>query len=137
MRISLGKLSLASVFAGAAFVVALWSVVPGPHPGEASLRDVSGIEVQPTDLLVFVNGATVECRVENKTKREASSVVFQVEVTTEDGRILAANPLGNTLRLKPGESRAVQVPMPPVPEPPHSVLTRAQVSLVRWHDAAR
>lgn len=77
-------------------------------------------------------GVAVVCIVENRTGREAASVVFTVDLATEDGRVLVTNPLGNVLRLRPGESRTAQVNFPTfAPGSAHPV---ARVSLVRWKE---
>ena len=128
------KFCIPLVFAVLLFAIGAWgySVMSRGRLNEASLRDVSGVEVQAEDALVSPKGLIVHCWVKNRTRHIASSVVFTVEIATEDGRILAENPLGNILGLKPGESRAIQVPMPAIPELPSSHLTRARVDLVRW-----
>jgi len=129
-----GRFCIPVVFSALLFAIVVWgySVISTPRINEDSVRDVSDVEIQAADALVSPKGLMVLCWVENQAQRVASSVVFTVEITTEDGRVLAENPLGNILGLKPGESRAIQVPMPAIPELPSSHLTRARVDLVRW-----
>ncbi len=79
-------------------------------------------------------GIHTQCRVDNRTSRAASSVVFTVELVSADGRVLASNPLANALVVPPGDSRVIAVPIPLIGDPPVSARTRAQVSLVRWED---
>lgn len=116
------------------FTVMAWgySVLAKPRFSEDSLRDVTGVEIRVAEALSSPRGLFVSCVAENQTQKVASSLVFTVEITTEDGHVLATNPLGNILGLKPGESRTIQVPMPSNSELSPPFLTRARVDLVRW-----
>ena len=130
----LRRLSVALVLSSLLFALMAWgySVLSKPRLTEDSLRDVSGIEINVEEALVSPKGLSVNCLIENQTRNVASSIVFTVEITTENGQVLAANPLANMLGLKPDESRAIQVLVPSVPELPPLFFTRARVDLVRW-----
>ncbi|OJV26991.1 MAG: hypothetical protein BGO12_16760 [Verrucomicrobia bacterium 61-8] len=122
------------MFAASFFTVIAWgySVFTKPRLSEESLRTVTGVEIRVAETQSSPRGLFVSCVAKNQTQKVASSLIFTVEITTESGHVLATNPLGNMLGLKPGESRAIQVPMPSNSELSPPFLTRARVDLVRW-----
>ena len=131
-----GKFRCALLGAGAVILLgmAVFFLPSGPRLTEDSVRDTSGITIQADAAVVSDSRITIPCRIQNHTHREAASIVFTAEATTEDGRVLAANPLGNVLDLKPGEARSIQIALPPVADLPAPVLSGARVDLVRWKD---
>lgn len=103
---------------------------------EDSLRDTTGIEMEVGDMDASPGGVSVAVHLHNRTERVAASVVFTVEVVDGAGRTLMVNPLGNSLNLRPGESRAfdVPIPVPPDADPAAASSARGRVNLVRWAD---
>lgn len=128
------KFRILLVVGAVLLVIVARGYVQNSGPNEASVRDIAGISIRVDEAVVSSKGLSVPCEIENQTRRTATSVVFTVELATEDGRVLSANPLGNVLDLKPGESRSMQVPMPVAADLPAGLLTRAQVNLVRWQE---
>lgn len=128
------RIWISLVLAASFFTVMAWgySVLTKPRLSEESLRDVTGVEIRVAEALSSPRGLFVSCVAENQTQKVACSLVFTVEITSESGLVLATNPFGNMLGLKPGESREIQVPMPSNSELSPPFLTRARVDLVRW-----
>lgn len=122
----------ASVTVFLAALALVWGVFLRPQTGETDLRDLSGIEIEITGSTPSANGLTVDCRIENRGPRTARSVVFTVSLVAENGEILASNPLGNTLNLKPGAFHTVSVPLPVPDKLPPTSQNRAELQLVRW-----
>lgn len=126
-------LAVAAIVA-AALVAGCYWFASRPTVNEATLRDTAGVEVTVVEMRRTDCGITTGCLVENRSSREASSVVFTVQITDADGGVLAANPLANALAVKPGEQRSVSVLVPVTGDVPPASPARAQVNLVRWGD---
>lgn len=133
-----GKFGLIAALALLVLGAFVWSRILSPksHPSEASLREVDGMEIRVEAPEASTEGARVAVQLENKTQRTALSVVFTVEVVDAEEQVLAVNPLGNALNMPPGESRALEVPLPgsALQEATSDVTARGRVDLVRWQE---
>lgn len=138
MRIPSGKFGVVLAVAILALGVMTWiRLLPTKgRVSEDSLRDTTGIEMEVGDMEASPGGVRVAVQLHNRTERAAASVVFTVEVVDGAGRTLLVNPLGNSLNLRPGESRAVDVPIPvpPATDSAADNFARGRVNLVRWAD---
>lgn len=130
--------SRALILALAIGAVGIWLFFQPPwrhDVDESSLRDTTGIELVVTEARSNGSRAVVvRCLVTNRTDRSAESVVLTAEIASEDGQVIASNPLVNVLRLAPGESRtiAAMIPLPSVATFP--LHPQGKVNLVRWSE---
>lgn len=105
-----------------------------PQLQESDLRETTGIEIETTASIDRPHVVVVDCQIKNQSDRMARSVVFSVRLVGTENRLLAANPLGNTRDLVPGEVRSVQLSVPISSDLPKEFQIRAAVDLVRWDD---
>ncbi|MFV0338490.1 MAG: hypothetical protein ACK5LK_09660 [Chthoniobacterales bacterium] len=119
--------------------VLLYSGIIGSHtrPTEASLRNVNGIEIQTKNIHRSDQSLSVDCQLKNQSERNAYSVAFTVRILAANGDLIAANPLGNVLDLKPETTQSITIPIPvsAAQELPENIQANAEVNLVRWDDA--
>ncbi len=129
---------LAAVTILAAFAAWAPHLLRSGSPDESSLRDTDGIAITVLGVSPVAVGMEVLCRIENRSKRVADSIVFTVSMADPAGTPVVANPLGNVLHLPPGESRAVGILVPAADGEKTQPLTpHATVNLVRWENRTK
>lgn len=101
---------------------------------ESDVQRTDGIEITTILIQQSSRGFSTSSTLHNQTDRLARSVVFTVRIHDASGKIIASNPLGNTLNLMPGEQRVVGLWIPIQSTPPPDCRASSSIELVRWDD---